>query len=724
MKNQTLLLTLGLAAALAVASTAHSKSDQADASAQIDALLAKLWKERGVKPNPIIDDATYVRRIHLDIAGRIPTQAETQAFTADKAADKRAKLVDKLLASEGYVNHYFNFWADILRVNSNQGGGGGPAATYADYVKESLRKNTPYDQFVRDLISAEHPVASTAYYYRDRGMPLDNMANTVRIFLGTRLECAQCHNHPFDKWTQMDFFHMAAFSYGVNFQTGYRGPMEEAQRAMAQNYKDMSREEMSNLRRAFQEMSRPLRNNNQTISFDGRRNPELPHDYKYEDAKPKEKIGPRTMFGENLESVSDGARLVDYAKWMTSPENPRFSTVIANRLWKQAMGLGLIEPVDEFMDNTTATSPELMDFLTKQMIARKYDMKSFLRMIYNTQAYQRGAVAADLQDPKDFAFTGPMLRRMSAEQIWDSLVTLINAQPDTPDWKRALDAKVRAASNEMYTAAIASKSTDELIADARRIAEKQKDIQKELEQLQKEQNAARERKDAEKTRELTRRANDLNNQLRIMVYDTVYKPAIEKAKIEVAALKLPENLGEIEMNSAMFDDNGRPTQKLRQQIDDAEQRLIAKQLDELKIADERERRSMRDFFRMANSNWLRAANLQSPAPAGHFLQQFGQSDRETIQNAEAQASVPQALTMLNGNIFDSVTNQFSVLGRNIRAAEGPEAKIDTLFLTLLSRQPDADEKKTILADLETRGEELYKDVAFALVNSQEFLFVK
>lgn len=724
MKNQTLLLTLGLAATLAVASTAHAKSDQADASAQIDALLAKLWKERGVKPNPIIDDATYVRRIHLDIAGRIPTQAETQAFTADKAADKRAKLVDKLLASEGYVNHYFNFWADILRVNSNQGGGGGPAATYADYVKESLRKNTPYDQFVRDLISAEHPVASTAYYYRDRGMPLDNMANTVRIFLGTRLECAQCHNHPFDKWTQMDFFHMAAFSYGVNFQTGYRGPMEEAQRAMAQNYKDMSREEMSNLRRAFQEMSRPLRNNNQTISFDGRRNPELPHDYKYEDAKPKEKIGPRTMFGENLESVSDGARLVDYAKWMTSPENPRFSTVIANRLWKQAMGLGLIEPVDEFMDNTTATSPELMDFLTKQMIARKYDMKSFLRMIYNTQAYQRGAVAADLQDPKEFAFTGPMLRRMSAEQIWDSLVTLINAQPDTPDWKRALDAKVRAASNEMYTAAIASKSTDELIADARRIAEKQKDIQKELEQLQKEQNAARERKDAEKTRELTRRANDLNNQLRIMVYDTVYKPAIEKAKIEVAALKLPENLGEIEMNSAMFDDNGRPTQKLRQQIDDAEQRLIAKQLDELKIADERERRSMRDFFRMANSNWLRAANLQSPAPAGHFLQQFGQSDRETIQNAEAQASVPQALTMLNGNIFDSVTNQFSVLGRNIRAAEGPEAKIDTLFLTLLSRQPDADEKKTILADLETRGEELYKDVAFALVNSQEFLFVK
>jgi hypothetical protein len=724
MKNQTLLLTLGLAATLAVASTAQAKSDQANASAQIDALLAKLWKERGVKPNPIVDDATYIRRIHLDIAGRIPTQAETQAFLSDKATDKRAKLVDKLLASEGYVNHYFNFWADILRVNSNQGGGGGGyAATYSDYVKESLRKNTPYDQIVRDLVSAENPVASSAYYYRDRGMPLDNMANTVRIFLGTRLECAQCHNHPFDKWTQMDFFHMAAFSYGVGFQNGYRGPMDEAQRAL-QNNKDMSREEMSNLRRAFQEMSRPLRNNNQSVSFDGKRNPELPHDYKYDDAKPKDKIGPRTMFGENLESVSDGARLVDYAKWMTSPENPRFTTVIANRLWKQAMGLGLIEPVDEFMDSTTATSPELMDFLSKEMIARKYDMKSFLRMIYNTQAYQRGAVAVDLQDPKEFAFTGPMLRRMSAEQIWDSLVTLINEYPDTSDWKRALDGKVRAASNEVYTAAIAAKSTDELIADARRIAEKQKDIQKELERLQKEQNAARERKDAEKTRELSRQTNQLQSQLREMVYNTIYKPAIEKAKIEVAALKLPGNLGEIEMEVGMFDDSGRPTEKLRQQIEEAEKRLINQQIDKLKVTDERERRTLRDFFRNANNNWLRAANLQSPAPAGHFLQQFGQSDRETIQNAEAQASVPQALTMLNGNIFDTVTNQSSVLGRNLKTAGNPEAKIDTLFLSLLNRQPDADEKKTILADLEVRGEELYKDVAFALINSQEFLFVK
>ncbi|MCB1087158.1 MAG: DUF1549 domain-containing protein, partial [Verrucomicrobiae bacterium] len=175
------ILSLGLAVLLA-AQPAHAKTD--NPSAKIDALLAAFWKERGVQPNPIVDDETFVRRIYLDVAGRIPTVKETGDFLADTSGDKRAKLVDELLDSEGYVNHYFNFWADILRVNSNQGGGGaGYAATYADYVKESLRNNLPYDQFVRDLVSAEDPVASTAYYYRDRGMPLDNMANTVRIFL-------------------------------------------------------------------------------------------------------------------------------------------------------------------------------------------------------------------------------------------------------------------------------------------------------------------------------------------------------------------------------------------------------------------------------------------------------------------------------------------------------------------------------------------------------------
>ncbi|MCB1089682.1 MAG: DUF1553 domain-containing protein, partial [Verrucomicrobiae bacterium] len=193
---------------------------------------------------------------------------------------------------------------------------------------------------------------------------------------------------------------------------------------------------------------------------------------------------------------------------------------------------------------------------------------------------------------------------------------------------------------------------------------------------------------------------------------------------EVASIDLPENMGEIEMNPEMVDDNGRPTQQLRKQIENAETALINDRLDDLGISDERERRNVGGFLRQANSTWLRAANLQSPAPAGHFLQQFGQSDRETIQNAESAASVPQALTMLNGNLFDTIANSSSVLSRNVKAAESPEAKLDQLFLTLLSRQPTAEERQLVLGDFEARGDKLFSDVAFALVNSQEFLFVK
>lgn len=691
-------------------------------SAEVDALLEKFWKARGVKPNPLVDDATYARRLYLDVVGRIPTAAEAREFLADTRPDKRGRLVDRLLDSEGYVSHQFNFWADILRVNTQQGGGGSYAVSYIDFVKDSLRRNVPYDQFVRELISGENTAASTAYYYRDRGMPLDNMANTVRIFLGTRLECAQCHNHPFDKWTQMDFYHMAAFSYGVGFQNGYGGQMSEVQRVV-QNDPQLSREEKSDLRRAFQEISRPLRND-QKIEFRGERLPELPHDYKYEDAKPKEKIGPRTLFGEELEIVSDGAKLATYAKWMTSPENPRFTLVIANRLWKQAMGLGLIEPVDEIMDNTEATSPELMAYLSRQMIDKKHDMKAFLRMLYKTRAYQREAVAADFLDPREFAFTGPLLRRMSAEQVWDSLATLINPDLEQPDWKRSLEAQVRNASYELLSGAIASKSQDELIADARRIADRQRESQKELGRLQKELVDARQRKDQKKAQELSRQTNRLQSELRQMVFDSIYKPAIQKKNLEMASLELPGDLGEIEMKPEMVDDNGRPTQQLRRRIEEAEKQLIERQMDRLGIVDERERRNLQGFLRTAYSNWVRAANLPSPAPAGHFLQQFGQSDRETIQNAESAASVPQALTLLNGNIFETVVNAGSVLSREVKAADTPDAKIDAIFLSLLGRQSRPEEREVLLADSGTRGEKIYQDAVFALMNSQEFLFVK
>ena len=232
---------------------AVQQEDVQAASREIDNILAADWKKSGVEGNPAVDDPTFVRRIYLDVIGRIPTTREVEEFIASKDAGKRAQLIDKLLNTEAYVQHAFNYWADVLRVTSNGNQTGAiTGAAYAGFVKDSLRTNKPYDQFVREMVAAQGKAWSNGaigYYMRDRGMPLDNMANTVRVFLGTRIECAQCHNHPFDKWTQMQFYQMAAFTYGVSTQDYYGGTTGEV--------RDLLRDKESAVRASFKEPARP-----------------------------------------------------------------------------------------------------------------------------------------------------------------------------------------------------------------------------------------------------------------------------------------------------------------------------------------------------------------------------------------------------------------------------------------------------------------------------------
>ena len=185
----------------------HSKTPPQ--STRIDAILDRALAQKNIRKNPVVGDEIFLRRIYLDAIGRAPAHAEAARFLSSDDPEKRSKLIDELLASEGYVNHYFNFWADLLRIHLARGGGTRVTPYYIEFVRQSLRENLPYDEFVRQLVAAEGDVmkhGAAGFTYRDRGMPLDHLANTVRIFLGTRLECAQCHNHPFDKWTQLDFF--------------------------------------------------------------------------------------------------------------------------------------------------------------------------------------------------------------------------------------------------------------------------------------------------------------------------------------------------------------------------------------------------------------------------------------------------------------------------------------------------------------------------------------
>ncbi|MDC0937096.1 DUF1549 domain-containing protein, partial [Pirellulales bacterium] len=316
------------------------------ATRAIDRMIDEGLHHRGVDPLPRTTDEQFARRIYLDVVGRIPTYAEVGAFLDSTDPQKRARLIDQLLDSPGYVSHMYNFWADILRVRDKDAGVS--RVFYVNWIKEAIAENRPYDQFVRELVSSsgsgwQRGNGAVGYYFRDRGMPLDNMANTLRIFLGTRLSCAQCHDHPHDRWTRREFFEMAAFTSGVSTEN-----KDKLFSSIYQREKVTTNPEL----RAFSQHVRNTFHMDRVDGF-GEGVIEVPDDYQYDDASPGELITARTHMGPpsvHMSGETEAGYRYHFADWLTSPENPRFAQVIANRLWRRTMGVGLIEPVDDLKD--------------------------------------------------------------------------------------------------------------------------------------------------------------------------------------------------------------------------------------------------------------------------------------------------------------------------------------------------------------------------------------
>ena len=707
-------------------SSSSSSSTGKDASDRIDRLLTEGYTEAGIEPNAPVSDEVFLRRIYLDVIGRVPTLDEAKNFLESKDKNKRAELIDELLESEGYVSHFFNYWADILRVNESINNQQLPQTAYALWLKQELRSNTPYDDFVRKLVTAEGFIwenGAVGYYQRDRGMPLDNMSNTVRVFLGTRLECAQCHNHPFDKWTQMDYFQMAAFSYGMDANS-----YESRNRTLASDYQKEMRKDgkMSTSRkdgkkyhaykasrRVMTDLYNPIR---YIAATERERDVLLPHDYQYDDAKPKEKVSPAAMYGEEVEVEKGDSRIAEYADWMTSEENERFTLVVANRLWKEAMGVGLIEPVDELMDATEASNPELMEFLVQRMKDVDYDMKAFLRDIYNSKTYQREAAADEILPGMVFYFPGPKLRRLSAEQFWDSLVTLAVPEPDyyMPNLDRRLtqidkgrklyeSLEGRSKKNFMGLLKKGISIYTENYAKSERLS-------REYAVLRAEKGKKQEAKEV--GRELNSLRSDSRNRLR---------------KLAQPGGKEPKGNPEAVMGVFGFDGETMSKDDVVTQLPESQ----GPDPDPDPEISEEERREFYAAVAKENSAWnqavarlARASELSTPSPRGHFLREFGQSDREVIENSSAMASVPQALTLLNGPIAETLGNRRSVLRQDLGDAETPEEKIETIYLSMLTRYPSDAEMALLRKEVEANGDTGYENILWALVNSQNFRFIQ
>ena len=752
-----LLTSLGLTLAAAA-------PDLKVTAAKIDELVnAKLAKEK-VQPNAPASDEIFVRRVYLDVAGRIPTIQETTEFLKSSDPEKRAKLIDTLLAGEGYVQNFFNYWGDILRMKSNMVGGGQSLPAYygyAKWLKDSLRDNKPYDQMVREVVTADgksYENGAIGFYIRDYNMPLDNMAVTTQIFLGTSMVCAQCHNHPFDKWTQMDYYQMAGHTYGMTASNGLTNPLlaqaiygggaaknkKNAYGAAVTKFDLPQGMERKDVGRAMNEILRPLRYN--TVLDQTDKKPlVLPHDYQYTDAKPKQKIDPviPASFSKDGKIIKEGQKPdASYAAWMTSKENPRFTTVIANRLWKKLMGQGIIEPVDEITDSTVPSNPQLMTFLEETMKASNYDMKAFLSSILNSQAYQREAYTKDVELGEVYNFPGPMLRRMSAEQIWDSMVALYKPSADNPSIETKIDTEITLRRVEWLDRALNSLKPEQLQACTIKVALKQKELAAEVRAAQESMEVASKTKDEEAIRAakkaISTQRKRIDDAVDAIVYDAGFKRFAELAREgkldeftkdedfakEVAAAVKSKKEGEdLSMDEAL----NILSQQRRAKLQQAAVARFKADAERFAVKDDKDRTALKAWEKFRDTFMLRAADLRSPAPNGHFLRDFGQSDRELVENSNDDASVSQALMLLNGKTFSGLMNKYTSIARSMDRARkdgGGEAVIDAVYLSLLSRKASAEEKALLKpiadnADTTDRG-----DVLWTVLNTRQFFFIQ
>ena len=627
----------------------------------VDALVDRHHTAQGTKLNAPASDEVFLRRLYLDVAGRIPSLEESTRFLADARADRRARLIDALLAGEGYVSHTYNWKADQLRLNPRALAGGQPAWLYDDWVKDAIRTGQPHDETVRQLITATGYLwenGAAGFYLRDLGMPLDHASNLSRIFLGTRMECAQCHDNPLEPMTQKDFFQMAAFTAGVSnlsSPSGYSNDnvkqWPELKALLARMGKDAALQD--GVSRAISFLKRLTTDTDKPLTF--------PATYVYDHAERGQPVLPRTLFGDEAQII-DGNHRRAFAEWMTSPRNPRFAKNAANRLWKRVMGAGLIEPVDSLTALPHPEHRELLEFLTSALIGFRFDERAFLAVLLNTRLYQSEAVRERPEPGSAFALHGPLLRRLSAEQIWDSHLVLL--VPDLDERKSAVRHEGSLLNPErlrrltaMTAEEIIARSRDEMAYRARRrehtlrLAEQKKEITAAL--------AGGDAAEAGRLRAAHARENE-----------KFFSP-------ELQALEMggPESVPE---------------------------------------TDPRWKSLPRDL--------LRASEISLPLPLGHFLRQFGQSDRREIDAFNRDPNTTHALALMNGELVARVLAPDSHLRRQLASADGRSDRTTALIYRALLVRAPSDGELSAIANLTASSLTPVEDTIWALLNSPEFLF--
>ena len=380
----------------------------------IDELTAAKWERMKIQPSRLCSDAEFIRRVSLDLTGLPPTSEDVRAFLADNRETrvKRDELIDRLIGSEDYIEFRTNKWADLLQVNRKFLGPEG-AAAFRTWIRSRVADNSPYDRFVREIVAADgsnkdNPAAS---YYKILRTPDAIMENTTHLFLAVRFNCNKCHDHPFERWTQDQYYQTAAYFARVGLKA------------------DEANSGDRRIGGTAVEGAKPF----YEIVFE-KDDGEVTHD------RTGQITAPEFPYDCRFDVPGDASRRQRLAAWITSSDNQYFARSYVNRLWGYLFGIGIMEPIDDIRAGNPPTNPELLDYLTREFIDSGFNVRHVVRLICSSRTYQLSIVSNKWNEDDALNYSHATARRLPAEVLYDAIHRVVGAKtriPGVPEGTRA-----------------------------------------------------------------------------------------------------------------------------------------------------------------------------------------------------------------------------------------------------------------------------------------------